>query len=675
LVGFNNVGFDYPVLHYILKNKQVRVGQIYQKAMGIIEAKEEDRFAHLIKPSDVLLKQIDLFKIHHFDNRAKATSLKAIEFNMRSDTIEDLPFDVGINLTNEQKDTLIEYNKHDVLKTLDFYRESKGKIEFRENLTKKYNRDFMNHNDTKIGKDYFIMKLEEKDPNSCYKVVGGRRKMNQTRRSSIKLKECIFDYIKFERPEFNAILNWFKQQEIKETKGVFTDLLESDLGEVAQYAEMVVKKKKLFKQPTEKQIADFKKEKPSAWVEEVPLKSGKTSWYFMWRVAETLNVVINGLRIDFGVGGIHASLSSSIIRSDDVYQLVDLDVSSYYPNMSISNDLYPEHLGKGYSLIYKAMYEDRKRYAKGTDENATMKLALNGSYGDTNNQYSPFYDPKYTMTITIGGQLSLCMLAEQLLKIKDLSIIQMNTDGLTVKVPRSEDELLSNTYKQWEKTVKLELERVDYSCMFIRDVNNYIGLYTNGKVKAKGAYEYKDLEHHKNHSMLIVPMAAEHHLLGRGSVEDFIKGHSDKFDFMSRIKVPRSNKLISVDQFGIENKEQNISRYYVSNNGVDLKKIMPALEGGKTVKVWKDIKKDKTIETDSVSKEQALSKRIEKGDVVFIREYFKENEVRLQDIESGYKVTICNNIKNYNGDINYDYYIDQARKLIDLKEVKTGEPK
>lgn len=45
-------------------------------------------------------------------------------------------------------------------------------------------------------------------------------------------------------------------------------------------------------------------------------------------------------------------------------------------------------------------------YAKGTPENAMLKLALNSVYGDSNNQYSVFYDPMYTMKITVNGQLS-----------------------------------------------------------------------------------------------------------------------------------------------------------------------------------------------------------------------------------------------------------------------------
>lgn len=148
---------------------------------------------------------------------------------MRSENIEDLPFPVGKWLTDEEIDVLIKYNKHDMLQTFLFYNESKEQIEFREKLSKKYNKNFMNFNDTKIGKDYFIMKLEEEMPGCCYK----KGKIQQTIRPFIDIKDCIFDYIKFERPEFNAILDWFRRQRITETKGVFSNILESDLFDVA----------------------------------------------------------------------------------------------------------------------------------------------------------------------------------------------------------------------------------------------------------------------------------------------------------------------------------------------------------------------------------------------------------------------------------------------------------
>lgn len=148
-----------------------------------------------------------------------------------------------------------------------------------------------------------------------------------------------------------------------------------------------------------------------------------------------------------------------------------------YPNIAISNDVYPKHLSTEFCTIYQDVYEQRKSYKKGTVENLMLKLALNGVYGDSNNQYSPFFDPQYTMTITINGQLTLCLLAEKLMEIEGLKLIQINTDGITVRLPRSKREEYNSVCKSWEQQVKLQLEFVNYSKMFIRDCNNYISVY------------------------------------------------------------------------------------------------------------------------------------------------------------------------------------------------------
>lgn len=640
MVGFNNKGFDYPVMHYILgkaaeakengKFFYIDANSIYRKAMSVIEAPDDEKFAIIIQDSKEYVPQLDLYKIHHFDNSAKATSLKMLEFNMRSKNIEDLPFPVGVPLYSHQIDVLKKYNGHDVLETLKFYHETLPLIDMRTQLSEKYNMNFMNANDTKIGKDYFIAKIEEAAPGSCYEQVGGRRKMRQThRRGGIKVKDIIFPYVKFERPEFQAVVDWFKAQTIKETKGVFTDILEKDLGEVAKYAEMVVKKEKLKTKPTEEEIAKFKVNNPLCWVEEIELKAKipkkdgggfKKAYWLNWNVAECLNVVVDGFRFDFGTGGIHGSIESRIVHTDEYKIIRDWDVASMYPNIAISNRVYPEHLGEVFCDIYEDVYNQRKSFAKGTPENAVMKLALNGVYGDSNNQYSVFYDPQYTMSITINGQLSLCMLAERLLKIEGVELIQVNTDGVTARIPRDKVEESDAVAKQWEQDVKLQLELAEYSMMAIRDVNNYIAVYTNGKIKRKGAYEYDGLGWHQDHGGLVIPMAAEHALVYGGSVEEFIYDHGDKWDFMLRTKVPRSSRLV-LEVNGQELPQQNICRYYVSKAGGALVKIMPPLPN-------------------------------------------KEEERRI-GIETGWSVKTCNNADSFEWDIDYSYYIEEARKLVD----------
>ena len=378
-------------------------------------------------------------------------------------------------------------------------------------------------------------------------------------------------------------------------------------------------------EPTESEIEEFRKTIPLAQIEVKELKSGKNkkSYYYTWRVAESLNVVINGHEYVFGVGGIHSSVPAQIIESTEHVTIVDWDVASFYPNLAIKNNVHPAHLGLQFCETYNDLYEKRKTYPKSSPWNAALKLALNGTYGKSNDKFSPFYDPQYTMTITINGQLSLCMLIERLLELEGTSSVQSNTDGITMIIPSVSDELANNIIKQWEFETKLEMERNDYSKMFIRDVNNYIAVYKkDNKAKLKGAYEYK-LEHHKDNSSPVVQKAVEAHLITGVSIDNFIKNHKDKYDFMLRTKVPRSSKLITVDDLGNEYEEQNVTRFYVSlsNKAKSLIKIMPALEG-------------------------------------------KEDDRRI-GICVDRKVVVCNNILDFNWDIDYSYYIEEAHKLIE----------
>lgn len=630
MVGFNSLNFDYPVLHKLLGirdklpvKSETIARRVYRFAQEQIESMKGE-FANTVKADERYVKQIDLFKIHHFDNKAKMTSLKMLEFNMREHNIADLPYPVGKELLSEEMDVLLKYNMHDVMMTLAFYNHSLSSVEFREQLTEKYKRDFMNHNDTKIGKDYFIMKLEElKIP--VYKQVDGKRKINQTKRSVIRIKDCLFDYYTFQRPEFIAVKEWLARQVITETKGVFSDIIEHNLGDVAKYAEMVVKRKKMKGEPTREEYDAFKKEYPCGWVDKVELKAKKKgvhqySFWGCWKVAETLNVVIDGFRFDFGTGGIHGSLSGKIARQTKAYQIIDADVSSMYPNIAIANNVFPEHLSQRFCTIYKDVYEQRKSYPKGSAENAMLKLALNGVYGDSNNQFSPFYDPKYTMAITINGQLSLCLLAEQLLTIEGVKIIQVNTDGITIALLRDKKAEYDKICADWQQQVGLQLEFADYDKMLIRDVNNYIAVYTDGKTKKKGAYEYEDLGWHKNHSSLIIPMAAAAHMLEGVDIREYIMGHKEKFDFFLRAKVPRSSRLVLVMEDGTEIPQQNICRYYPCKSGGKLVKIMPPLEAG--------------------------------------------GEERRLSIDSAWNVKPCNDISEYVGDIDYDYYVAEAEKLV-----------
>lgn len=659
MVGYNSIWFDWEVMGWLMENPYATVAQIYNKAMNRIKGDG----SYPMWPDRRLVEQIDLLKIHHFDNKAKATSLKALEIAMRMESVEDLPFPVGTYLTDEQKDILLSYNDHDVDATTDFYRAScdpkADMIAFREELTAKYGADFMNHNDTKIGAEVFIIELE-KAGIPCYEKNGaGRRVPRQTPRSSINLAECIFPYIRLEHPAFRMILDYLVAQTIRETKGSFSDI--SCTPEMIRW--MDPKKVKVW-------IKGAKKPRRLC---HIPPETDMTGAKY---IASSLHCRIDGFNYEFGTGGLHASLRREIVHSTDTHKIIDLDVASYYPNLAIKNRIYPAHLGEKFCDIYDFLYHERLRVGKKTMMGGAYKLALNGTYGNSNNEYSPFYDPMYTMKITINGQLSLCMLVEQLIKVPGLRMIQCNTDGITFHCPVEYVDHAHNLRLWWEQLTKLELEEVRYSRFFIRDVNSYIaecaeGYYDESKplsrYKRKGAYEYKR-EWHKDHSALVVVKAVEAHLVRGEDIAAFIFSHTDPFDFMIRGKVNRDCSLHMVYQNGYQEQLANTIRYYVSNTGGALiKRSIPKGVPG----TWKR----KTKITDEYY-EQILTEIIgQPGDQdvagvphdtrIHTKKKSKWDNVTETGLCSGQLVSDCSRASAFEwSNVNYKWYIDEAYKLV-----------
>ena len=120
-----------------------------------------------------------------------------------------------------------------------------------------------------------------------------------------------------------------------------------------------------------------------------------------------------------------------------------------------------------------------------------LKLALNGVYGDSNNGFSVFYDPLFTMRITLNGQLLLCKLVEYILRRFQGAPDPVQHRWHNSQDTRKSSYALQEACDKWQFLTRLNLEQVNYKRMCIRDVNNYLGQYENGKVKRKGAYEYE----------------------------------------------------------------------------------------------------------------------------------------------------------------------------------------
>lgn len=519
--AFKGLDFDYNFVHELIGNPHQFT---YQKAKHL----QRELFAaqdfngnnrKQIWLSDRYIDQLDLFKLHHFDNRAKTTNLKNIQFVMRSKTVADLPYDPDQPLTYEQAREVIQYCCHDVYRLEDFTIESWPQVQLRLDFLdeKILYGDVLNYNDTKIGKEYLAQQLGKA-------VTHEGKNKKQTFRSSVRFEEILLPSLSFETPVCQSVLDWYKT--------------------VTVY-------------PGNKKDKDDKK------------KLQKT-------------IKFNGVEYVFGLGGAHGSVEKKYFKSDDEWVIVDVDVTSYYPSTAIVHGWCPEHLGHPFVQYYKDLKAKRIQYPKESAMNKVLKLALNGVFGDSNNIHSIYYDPKFLYSITINCQMLILKLVEQFcLSVPSLQIIQANTDGVTAKFPRRYLPWFEMVMQLWQKETGLQLEQVFYERMWVRDVNNYLAISDKGKVKRKGAYWYPEKKEelegnwHKDLSALVIQKAAEKVMIEGYSPEFAVSMFTDPFDYMLRYKTTGESRVYIGDR-----KMLKTTRYYVSTAGEKMSKLTPAKASG-----------------------------------------------------------------------------------------------
>jgi len=576
-VGYNNIRFDSQVIEWILRNAEnwhelstmEICEKIAQKAADVIHDANYDVFPEY-REHELSLKQLDLFKINHYDNKNRMVSLKRLEFEMDFENIEEMPVHhTKRDMTPTERHITRTYCKNDVMATYEFYKITTGdtdhplykqnnQIELRQDIFDEFGIPCLNYSDSKIG-DEMIKKYYIQEKGIEYKELPRKGYF----RKSISVKNCIAPYVKFETKQLKEFLAKIKKMEMSMTDEFQEDIVFYD------------------------------------------------------------NVYT------FAKGGLHSVNKPKIFEADEDHEIIDWDVSSYYPAIIINNGKYPAHLGKEFLRGYKQMFEKRlelkplaKKDRKIRGIVGALKLAVNSVYGKSSDMLSWIYDRQLTMFTTITGELSLMMLIEKY-ETNGINIISANTDGVTIKIKKELIPLMHEINEWWCDVTQYELERTDYSKIIFSTVNDYLAIKTDGEIKKKGDF-LTDFELHKNKSGRIINIALEQYYVQGIPVDITIRNHTNLYDFCLRQKASRDFHYEGINrQTGEKEIYDKLIRYYISNSGVKLLKM-----------------KNEECQT---------------------------NAAKISQVEAGeWLATVCNYLPKDSvvQNVNYEYYIEKANRII-----------
>jgi len=146
------------------------------------------------------------------------------------------------------------------------------------------------------------------------------------------------------------------------------------------------------------------------------------------------------------------------------------------------------------------------------------------------------FAPDLLVHVTVTGQLALLMLIEMLWDIPEVEVISANTDGVTVRCPRTREAEVVEVTKCWELITEFELERADYTGLYSRDVNGYVAVKTDGTVKTKGPYGRGLPLHGNPHGIICADAVVDYLTLGF-PIEETIRACQDVRKFIYARKV------------------------------------------------------------------------------------------------------------------------------------------
>lgn len=654
MIGFNSLNFDYPIIHDIIINRNKllkwngeRIARyIHKKAQETIEKE----WPAIRTP---LIHQLDLFAIHHFNNKAKLVSLKKLEMALGFKNVQDMPYHHSTDIsTQEQIEEILAYNLNDVQATKVFYEKTIDKLELRKGLYRKYGLPCLNYSDSKIGEE-LVLKLYSDHTNQNPDSVKKRR----TYRNKFKFIDCIPSYVKFKTNEFNELFEYIKSIEVEEIKDSFHyDFTYNDF---------------------------------------------------------TFFLGTGGIHGSCKEGIYEANDEYIIIDSDVASLYPSIAVSNGYYPQHLGKE-FCDVYGSILTERLEAKKSGDKTMADGYK--LSLNSVYGKSNSEWSFLYDPLYTLKTTLTgqmslCMLSEMLFLSIPGMKMLQINTdgvTSMIPKKYESIYYEVSKEWEKLSQLTLEHVEYSRMIIRDVSNYLAISTKGKIKRKGLF---KLHSE---MLDDGEYQKAFNQGIVPMALSDYYLNDVAIEETIEKCKDIYSFCKSFNTKGNFVCETLDiddegnEYNIEQQQKTI-RYYISNNGKSLRKrgtplapkynknidyideqefkLINSLQDEIDIQIEEqlffdyidDKKQLKLIINCEGDLYKVLSKNhkylnyiygVNSVDINKSIEYnlYCEMAWRLIDIEAGPLVTIFNKFEDKSFeeyDINLEYYIDQAYLIVD----------
>lgn len=543
-VSFNGLNFDAQITQFILvkRKKLLRMSgmdianAIHKEATEVI-GRSRNREFQKYPEYKLSIKQIDVFKLNHWDNRARQSSLKWIQCSMRWPNVQDMPLDPNDLVLDVETQREVEmYCRNDVASTKNIMAISKQQIALRGTLTKKYGIRLYSASEARIAKEIFAHYLAK-----AMNIKKYRLKKMRTYRSLIDVERLILDYVQFTTPEFQKLLANFKALKLdpEELKGQFKDRVQyrgvrTDFGLGGVHGA-----KRGIYEPPEHMIL---------------MSSDVVSYYpnlairNQWAPAHLPKKIFCSLYERF------FNDRKKIPKSNPQNYVLKIILNSTY---GLSNDVH--------SFLY--------------DPEFTMRITVNGQLS-----LMMLYEQ---VVEQIPGAVPIMQNTDGIevmipKRYKDKYLEICDQWELTTNLKLEHDEYQKLIVPDVNNYIGVfafkEVDRNAYLKSMKSNPDNVYkvenGKFYVAKTKAKGRFEI-DKALHKNHSFMVVVKALFYHFVHGIKPEEYIKTNTDILDYCG---LTRTNKDWRFEHTFMKDGEihteklQKTIRYYVSKEGTRIVK-------------------------------------------------------------------------------------------------------